>query len=450
MRKKKALKILAVLILALIVVGGTAGTAFRLGFTRGKADREGEIWEEIHGGFGPDLTDFWLFLEAWSLLKANYLGELPSDQELAWAAIRGMVDSLDDPYTAFGSVEERIEYWKDYSPSPIMGSYGGIGVMAQYRERGARITEVLENSPAEVAGLREGDLIVRALKGRCAGFHKLSLYERSVLLKGLPGTEVWLEVERVGASQSLLLKVERTLIEDVELSPAYGYFLPGKVGYSEKIGYLRLHELGAFNVETYRLFREFLKALLSQGAEVLVLDLRDNPGGSVLNTVLVADELFPQGEIIAKLARKGDTGKDLVIAQEDRVLLAQALVLLGGGLFETGGLAPEMPLVVLVNGNTVSGAEMLAGAIQDHERGVLVGETTFGKGVGSGWHELPDGSGLYIRDSYWETPLGRNVDGVGITPDIVIPMPGESDGTDPQLEKALECALALLEGKECR
>lgn len=358
----KGRKFLAFAIAALVVVGIVGGVAYNLGASYGcnycypighehgvdygRALGENEAFEKLFSeGMVEDAPGLALFLEAWRILKENYIGELPPAQELAWAAIGGMVDSLDDKHTRFFSAEERLEFWESHAPL---------------------------------------------------------------------------------AEQSLVS------------SRSFG-----------RIGYMRLRHFGHYSINAfpfYDEFRQHLEVLLSQGAEALVLDLRGNTGGNAFATMLVADELFPEGAAITRIVMKGIDG--IITTQRGRLTSDQFPS--DVEFLLTGGLAPEVPLVVLVNGETKSAAEMLAAAIQDHGRGVLIGETTFGKGFGKIWCELSDGSGLYIKNHYWETPSGRSITGVGITPDILVPMPEEPNGTDPQLEKAIECALALLEGRECR
>lgn len=452
MRKRKALRLFVFAILALIVIAGSSmatlywayshwyGPRYDQGYSAGKD----EVWGEIIDAslqFDPPAWN--VFHEAWRTLKENYIDELPSDQELVWAAIQGIVDYLNDPYVMFLSAEEYSERLKEESDLPLYasytGSYGGVAFFNGLGEgRGVEITAVLEGSSAENVGLEVGDIIIAVARrpGNWRDLRHASFYENVVLLGGLPGTKVWLKVNRVGETQPLTFEVELTTVEYAEAPYVWGYLL------LDKVGYLKLYsfeEVGANAWWIYGWFRGYLEALLLQGAEVIILDLRDNSGGHGLNALLVADELLPEGKPIVRwIYGKDRTREKVDVAERGRIPVK-------GDQFTTGGLAPGITLVVLANKGTASAAEVLAGALQDHERGVLIGEVTHGKGTGFDWYDLPDGSGLWIKDVYWETPLGRNIDGVGITPDIVVPMPEEPNGTDPQLEKALECALALLE-----
>lgn len=457
MRKKKVLRLFAMAILVLIVIGGSVGIAFYQGqlwehnkaysegYDQGHSDGKDEVWGEIiDASHQFDPTAWNTFHEAWRLLKENYIDELPPDQELVWAAIQGIVDSLGDPFTEFISAEKRDGYWKDYTFSWPTSDLGSIGVIIDPDE-GGLIKSFGEGSPAEEAGLRQGDLIVAVAyrPGEWYDIRESTLDEQMALvIGGLPGAAIWLKVERSGESEPLIFEVVPRVFKDVEVAPAYGFLL------TPEVGYLRICSFGGFKEESlqiYSWFRRFLEAVLSWDVEVLVLDLRNNPGGMNLGLLLVADELFQEGEIIVTNHYSANSGFGSVtgVAQRGRLPVEEDHL-------TTGGLAPEIPLVVLVDERTISAAEVLAAAVQDHGRGILVGETTIGKGTSFRWFELSDGSGLYIKHAYWKTPSGRNIDGVGIEPDIVVSMPEEPNGTDPQLEKALECALILLEGGECR
>lgn len=343
-----------------------------------------------------------LFWEAWHLIEEHFYYTEPLDYDaMVQGATAGMVETLGDDHTA----------WLDPQTARLMsedlsGTFEGIGATVDMVDNRLTIVRPLAGSPAERAGLRAGDVIV-AVDGRPLG--KTTLVEAIMLIRGPAGSTVRLQVQRPkdGRLEEFELEVRR---ERITLPTVESKILSGGVGY------IRLTE---FNSLAAGEVQKALRELNRQGMKGLVLDLRDNPGGYLDAAVEIADEFLEEGLIVTERDREGE-GNDYSARR--------------------GGLATEIPLVVLVNGASASASEIVAGAIQDQGRGTLIGEQTFGKGSVQMTFALRDGSSLQVTVARWFTPSGRLIDGEGLMPDIVVPLTAEDSdaGRDPQLARALE------------
>lgn len=313
----------------------------------------------------------------------------------------GMVSALGDPYSVYYTEEE----WEDLMQE-TEGIYYGIGayLMLDPDTGLGKVSGVIENTPAEEAGLRADDLIYLVDGETTMG---LELSEIVARVKGEEGTTVHLTIYREGETDYLEIDVERRKIE----APTVKYEM-----LKNNIGYIQITE---FDEVTTDQFTEALAVVKGSGAKGLILDLRGNPGGS-LNTVIdIARQLLPKGLIVYTEDKYGE--RDEYNCDGKREL--------------------DIPLVVLVNGNSASASEILAGAIKDYRKGVLIGTTTFGKGIVQRVLPLTDGTALKLTISAYYTPNGNNIHGVGIEPDIVCEFDGDAyydDGVDNQLERALK------------
>lgn len=313
----------------------------------------------------------------------------------------GMVNSLGDPYSVYYTEEE----WNDLMQE-TEGVYYGIGayLMIDPDTGFGKISGVIENTPAQEAGLRADDLLYLVDGVSTMG---MELSEIVSMVKGEEGTTVHLTIYREGESDYLEVDVERRKIE----SPTVNYEM-----LEDDIGYIQITE---FDEVTTDQFTEALAVIKGSGAKGLILDLRGNPGGSLSVVVDIAREILPKGLIVYTEDKYGQ--RDEYTCDGKREL--------------------ELPLVVLVNGNSASASEILAGAIQDYKKGVLVGTTTFGKGIVQRVLPLTDGTALKLTISSYYTPKGNNIHGVGIEPDVVCEFDADAyyeDDVDNQLEKAVE------------
>lgn len=313
----------------------------------------------------------------------------------------GMVNALGDPYSVYYTEEE----WKDLMQE-TEGIYYGIGayLMLDPDTGFGKISGVIENTPAEEAGLRADDLIYLVDGEATLG---LELTEIVARVKGEEGTTVHLTIYREGESDYLEIDVERRKIE----APTVKYEM-----LENDIGYIQITE---FDDVTTDQFTEALAVIKGSDAKGLILDLRGNPGGSLSAVVDIARELLPKGLIVYTEDKYGE--RDEYNCDGKKEL--------------------DIPLVVLVNGNSASASEILAGAIKDYKKGILIGTTTFGKGIVQRVLPLTDGTALKLTISAYYTPNGNNIHGVGIEPDIVCEFDGDAyyeNDVDNQLERAVE------------
>ncbi|MGQ9627584.1 MAG: S41 family peptidase [Anaerolineae bacterium] len=344
---------------------------------------------------------FKVFWEAWHILERDFYGELPEPREMTYAAIRGVLSALKDEYTVF--IEPELA---KILRSDTTGSFEGIGASLHLNELSqVVIVYVFKGQPADEAGLMRGDIILKvdgeSLEGK-------SLLEAVSLIRGPKGTTVRLTIQREGEAEPFEVPIVR---RKIDIPIIESRILEGG------IAYLYLAE---FNAQAADKVKETLEDLLKEDPRGLVLDLRGNPGGLLNVSVEVASQFLEEGKVVVKEKGKSELEEVLKVGP--------------------GGLALEIPLVVLVNGATASGAEIVAGAIQDYKRGVLIGEKTLGKGAVQVTRALSDGSELRVTVAHWFTPNGHQIQGAGLTPDIEVEMTLEdfAAGRDLQLERAVE------------
>jgi len=345
---------------------------------------------------------FQLFWEVWDLVQRNFYGELPDMQEMTYAAIRGMLDTLDDKYTAFMEPSIATILAEDAT-----GEFEGIGAFVDMDEDGKlEIVQTFEGGPAEKAGILAGDRVLEVDSVSIVGS---TLYEAIGLIRGPASSKVVLLIEREGVSEPFEVTVTRARLEipviEVEMR-------------DDGVGYIRLHEFSATASER---MEEGLEELLAQEPRGIVFDLRQNPGGWLDQAVQVTDLFLDDGVIL--IERWSDGNEQTFEANP-------------------GDIGEDVPLVVLVNGSSASASEIVAGALQDRERAILVGEATFGKGSVQRPFTLSDGSELRVTIALWFTPNDRAIHGQGLMPDIQVPWPEEGDpDVDLQLERAVEYLL---------
>lgn len=336
------------------------------------------------------------------VIEEYYYQDADIDVEMMTEGMyRGMVNALGDPYSVYYTEEEWEDLMKDTE-----GIYFGIGayLMIDQTTGFGKISGVIENTPAEEAGLRENDILYEVDGQSTAG---MDLSEIVSYIKGEEGTKVHLTIYREGESDYLEVDVERRKIE----APTVKYEI-----LKNNIGYIQITE---FDDVTTDQFTEALAVVKGAHAKGLILDLRGNPGGSLNVVVDIARQILPKGLIVYTEDKYGE--REEYNCDGRRRL--------------------DMPLVVLVNGNSASASEILAGAVKDYKLGTLVGTTTFGKGIVQRILPLTDGTALKLTISAYYTPNGNNIHGVGIEPDVVCEFDSDAyydEGVDNQLEKAVE------------
>lgn len=311
----------------------------------------------------------------------------------------GLVDSLGDPYSVYYTAEE----WRAMMEE-TEGIYYGIGayVSLDTTTGFAKISGVIANTPAEEAGLRENDIIYLVDGETTQGYE---LTEVTSMIKGEEGTTVHLTIYREGEPDYLEMDVTRRKIE----SPTVSYEM-----YDNGVGYIQITE---FDDVTSDQFADALAVIKGSHAKGLILDLRSNPGGSLPVVVDIARSILPKGLIVYTEDKYGERDEYTCDGKNEL----------------------DIPLVVLINGNSASASEILAGSIKDYGKGTLIGTTTFGKGIVQRVLPLTDGTALKLTISSYYTPNGNNIHGIGIDPDIECEFDSEAyydDGVDNQLERA--------------
>ena len=390
----------------LIVVTSTA--LFTSGFAVGHLTARPEALPRLglpldSGDARPTAADEKLmapFWEAWDLVHEEYVEQPVDDSKLAQGAIRGMIAALGDPYSSYMSPTEYEIAVADQS-----GELEGIGAYVEGAGDYLRIVSPFPGSPAEAAGLRPGDLVVQVDGEDMAGLGEVEIISR---IRGPDGTTVRLAIQREGETELLEFDIVRA---QIHIPSVESKMLEGGVAYVK---------VNDFGDKTTPELKTALQDLLAQKPAGLILDLRNNPGGYLDTAIEVVSQFIAEGLVMRE--RFGD----------GRERMYEAL---------RHGLATEPPLVVLINHGSASASEIVAGAIQDAQRGTLVGEQSYGKGSVQNWRDLRgDNGAVRVTIARWLTPNGRSIHELGITPDVIVEMT-EADREakrDPQLDKAIE------------
>ncbi|MFA5628881.1 MAG: S41 family peptidase [Dehalococcoidales bacterium] len=322
--------------------------------------------------------------EAWSNIKFYYVENDDIDYDLLTQfAIEGMLDYLNDSHSAYLDPQEFAS-----DAESMAGSYSGIGVLVSVANERFVVVKVYDDSPAAEAGLLEGDFI-QAVNGESTA--EMSLDELVSKVRGEEGTTVTLSVMRHDGLTSKDLNVIRgkVIVPSVHLEMI------------DEIAYVRIDQ---FAQETDKEFSKILKELQDNGATGIVLDLRSNPGGLLQTVLNIASCFYTEGNVLTVKENDGKTKKYNVNKQS---------------------VTTNLPVVVLVDRYSASASEVLAGALQDHNRAQIAGTITYGKGSVNIMFELPNMGGLYLTTARWYTPNGNLIEGIGITPDIITDLEGE-------------------------
>ena len=338
--------------------------------------------------------------EVWQSLERYYVNKDALDaEELSEGAIRGLLEALDDPHTSYLDAETYELEWSAYE-----GSFEGIGAVVTMQDGELTVVSPIAGGPAEEQGVRAGDKVLE-IDGEPT--LEMNLTEAVLKIRGPQGTKVTLLILHQGETTPVDIEIIR---QEVKLDSIYLEMLPDGIA---------LIQITHFSERTHEELVAVLNDAIDSGAEGIILDLRNNPGGYLHVAVDVASEFLDGGTVVYQQDSEG------------RLDESQAT---------SGGLATDLPLVLLVNGWSASGSEVLAGALQDRGRATLVGNVTYGKGSVNIIRELSDGSALYVTTARWLTPDGNLIEGVGLTPDFEVETTEEDvlNGRDPQLEFAIE------------
>lgn len=350
-------------------------------------------------------AEFGIFWEAWHLVENNFFGELPDMQQVTWSAIRGALTALDDPHTTFLEPQPRQREKEDLS-----GRFGGIGAYVSESEDGSIVLDPMPDLPAERAGVQQGDAVIKVDDTEITS--EMSVDDVVSLIRGKVGTIVRLTLRREGEAQAVVAEVERQEIP----SPSVEWRMMEE---AKDMGYIRIM---LFSGRTATELRDALEELKGLGMTQLVVDLRGNGGGLFDSAIDVSSRFLDEGIVVIQVEKDGDE---------------QAYRVTGGATFE------EAQVVLLVDGGTASASEIVAGALQAHERATLIGEKTYGKGSVQQVFDLSDGSSVHITSAKFLTPNRHQIDGQGLIPDFEVPITDDdrSQGRDTQLERAVQYLL---------
>ncbi|HEY6117968.1 MAG TPA: S41 family peptidase [Candidatus Dormibacteraeota bacterium] len=389
--------------------GGALVLMLAIGFVAGAwVDQAYPEWVPYIGHRSVQRLDVTSIQEAARLIQADYVDTNIDTKKLAQGSVQGMVTSLGDQFSLYFTPEQYKRLQDNYA-----GRYTGIGVYLSFTTGYPVITGTVPGSPAASAGLQTGDQIVKVGEKDIKG---ITADEATALIQGTEGTKVTLTVQR--GTQTLTFSITRAQIQVPTVRSA-------TVG--NRVLYVRVYQFGT---QTSKEFSTALKNGLP-GASAMVLDLRGNPGGFISAADDVITEFVTSGETFETRGRSG-TNRHMVGTEHQ---------------------APKIPLVVLVDANSASAAEIVAGSLQVHQRGKLVGTTTFGKGSVQEDFVLSDGSDVHLTVERWFLSNGVTIDHKGLTPDVEVKLASASDAYDvaqPSLGYAkdtqLNAALNLLAG----
>ena len=358
--------------------------------------------------FDPDEVDknsVRKFIQVKELLEQGFYQEVDTDTLLE-GAVAGMADSLQDPYTVYFT-KEQMQLFNEKSK----GSYVGIGVVVTMGQDGLlTVVEPFENSPADKVGIKKGDKIIEVDGEDVTGIRDSDLIVS--MIKGEENTKVKITIYRPSENSPIEFEIIRQRIKTINITSEV---LPGNIGYIM---------LKMFDEEAGQDFNRLLDELLGKRVRGLIIDVRDNPGGSYAAVVKIVDRIVPEGLIVYTEDRNGKRQEEK--SKPDEL---------------------DIPVVVLTNGNSASASEILAGALKDHKKATIIGTKTFGKGLVQGAYTLEDGSGIKVTISRYFTPSGQCIHGMGIEPDITVELPDDYRDIpvsqvpreeDTQLEKAIQ------------
>jgi carboxyl-terminal processing protease len=336
--------------------------------------------------------------EAWDIAQDQFYGDVPSDQARTYGAVRGMLESFNDPYTVFIEPPQT-----ELQSQQLSGKFGGIGASIRREADGRYALSPFPDRPAAQAGVQEGDVLTK-IDDKPVTI-EMKIDDITSQLRGQVGTPVKIEIDRSG--QQLAFNITRAEIS----VPSVTWRL---LSQAPDVGYIKLNVFAATSKDE---LVQAIEAVKQQGAQKLIFDLRDN-GGGLLDAAIAIGSQFMDGKIASE-KRRGGNIQDFMA--------------------EGSGAARDLPLVVLVNGGTASASEIVSGAIQDKGRGVLVGVKTYGKGSVQNVIQLSDGSSLHVTMAEWLTPNGRQITGQGLVPEVAVELSADdvANGRDPQLDRAI-------------
>ena len=377
----KKLKIIVVTLLLVVSLASSFGAGYALGSRTLPSPSDGLGSVE----------------QAWNIIFQDYVDKDRLDANLlSQAAIKGMIEALDDPYTSYLDAENY-----QLTLSNLQGKFEGIGAYIAIKDEQLIIIAPIADSPADKVGIIAGDIIVEIDDKPASG---MSLAEAVLCIRGKKGTSVRLLILHHGEIKPCEMEIVRAEIE----VPSVRFEMRGDIAYIN---------IANFSEDTDKELSPVLKDITQEAATGIILDLRSNPGGLLQIVVDVASHFLEAGVVVNVVDNQGEATPLPV---------------------KPNGVTTDLPLVVLVDSYSASGSEVLAGALQDHACATIAGATTYGKGSVNTLHQLKNGSGLYITTARWLTPNGRLIEGKGIDPDYELELIGED---------AIQWAINYLKGE---
>lgn len=359
----------------------------------------------LSGQSNPQNMDFSLFWETWRKLQEKYVDQKKLDpQKMYYGAIKGMVASAEDPYTFFLTPEESKQ-----SKDDLGGKFEGIGAQLGLKDNSIIIVAPLKNSPAEKAGIKAGDEIIKVDGKSTDGW---TLNDAVTNIRGKKDTSVKLAVARSGKEL------------DFDITRQQIYVAPIELTYENKTAILKLNKFGDdVNSEWTTSAAEIADKYNNKEINGMVLDLRGNPGGYLQSAVYIASEFLPQGKLVVRQQYSNGQNEDYKVDHE--------------------GKLQGIPVVVLIDEGSASASEIVAGALRDYKKATLVGQKSFGKGSVQEALDLSKGAGLHVTIAKWILPGGDWINKIGIKPNIAVENVVKEGNTltradDKQLDKAIE------------
>jgi len=351
----------------------------------------------------PKNIDFSLYWEVWNKIHEKY-PDTVDDQTLFYDSIQGLVAGTGDPYSEFLEPSVAIDFLND-----LQGYFEGVGLELAIKNNQITVVAPLSGTPADKAGIKAGDVIVE-IDGQSTS--EMTLSQAVQKIRGKDGTKVTLTILPKGVKETkdITMTREKIKIESVNLT------------FQDNIAILKISQ---FSDDTSSLMKQKAAEIKKQNVKGIILDLRNDPGGYLETSVDVASFFIKDGPIVFEQYKDGT--KDTLNSNGNDSL-------------------DNIPLVVLINNGSASASEIVAGAIQDYQKGKIVGEQSFGKGSVQEVEKLKGGSSLRLTIAKWLTPKGRSISELGITPDIEIKLTQDdiNNDRDPQLQKAIE---EIMKGK---
>lgn len=384
-----------IFLLALLITGMVI-CAFAAGVTA--------TWMLMHNRAAStdEAAEFGVFWEAWHLVENNFFGDLPDMQHVTWGAIRGALDTLEDPPTTFLEPQPRQREKEELS-----GRFGGIGAYVSQAEDGSIVLDPMPDLPAAQAGVQKGDIVIKVDETEITP--EMTIDDVVNIVRGEVGTIVQMTLRREGMDEPVVVEIER---QDIP-TPSVEWRMLEE---AEGIGYIRIM---IFSGRTAKELKNALEELQEQELAGLVVDLRGNGGGLFDAAIDVSSEFLNDGVVLYQVDKDGS---------EETYNASK------------GGKYTDAPLVLLVDGGTASASEIVSGSLQDRDRAILIGQKTYGKGSVQSVFDLSDGSSVHITSAKWLTPYRHLIDDQGLAPDFEVLITDEdrNQGRDSQLERAIE------------